>query len=232
MSFFVVLMTMMGFAQAAEQEVCPYAVERREGTQIQQLWSEETKTCFFSITPLDGYKELIYRDHLLTSQGLFMVFNSFGPGDESVTTGAREFYMFPRKEKQFSHTWNDETRELIITHVTGDVFTFDSQKAELKSIGQAQVKVADKVDPKNRGGVEISQYPGLLLDGGFKLGSSPTGVSTAQSTMKDVLGNTCSVKNSELFRYPAGGDIIFRYTDKALGAFLKKRCPQLKASPL
>ncbi|WP_295903498.1 hypothetical protein [uncultured Bdellovibrio sp.] len=228
MSFLIGLLMMTGVAHAVDSAKCPDIVERRDGTQIQQIWSSSTESCFFSVTPQDAYVELNYRDHLLTTEGLFMVFNSFGPGDESQTTAAREFFMFPRVNDSFSYKWDDNARELEVTHVTGDKFVFDTKKARLKSISRANITVADYVEPGNRGGIEISNYQGLLMDGGFKVGNSPTSNANGKSTFKDSLGKSCAVRNSEVFKYFGSGDVMFKFDDKGLAAFLKNRCSQLK----
>ncbi len=157
-----------------------------------------------------------------------MVFNSYGPGDESQTTSAREFYLFPRVKENFSYTWNDSINELEFINVTGDKIIFDSRKGRLKSISGGNVTVADYIEPTNRGGIEITNYKGLILDGGFKIGSAPTGDSSGTSTMTDVLGNTCKLKNTEVFTYSSNGDVIFKFTDKALATYLKTRCKNLK----
>lgn len=228
MSWIFGLLMISGWAHAEDPATCPYFVERQEGTQIQQLWSEGSQSCFFSVTPLNAYVDLIYRDHLLTSDGLFMVFNSYGEGPESETTAAREFYLFPRVAKQFFHRWDTDKKELEITHVTGDKLVFDSRKARLKSMTRAQVTVANDVEVGNRGGVEISNYQGLLLDGGFRVGSSPTTDPRGRSIIKDKSGGQCSVSNKEVFRYTSDGDVIFKFSDSEFLTFLKQRCQKLK----
>lgn len=228
MSVLFSLLMLLGFAHAQGPESCPDIIERQEGTQIHQTWSEGSQTCFFSVSPLDAYYDLIYRDHLFTSDGLFMVFNSYGPGAESETTGAREFYFLPRPLSQFVFIWNFDAKELEVTHVSGDKFIFDARKARLKTISRAQVTVADEVNKINKGGIEITRYQGLLLDGGFKMGSAPTSVANANSVIKDSSGASCRVKNQEVFKYTSDGDVIFRFSDTTLPGFLKNRCPQLK----
>ena len=227
MSWILSLVFISGIARAEDPATCPYFVERQEGTQIQQLWSEGSKSCFFSVTPLNAYVDLIYRDHLFTSEGLFMVFNSFGEGSDSETTAAREFYMFPRTEQKFEHRWDVDKKELEITHVTGDKFVFDARKARLKSMTRAQVSVANDVEVGNRGGIEISNYQGILLDGGFSRGSSPTADPDAKAMITDKQGAKCSVYNRQIFDYTSDGDVIFKFTDPEFYKFLKKNCPKL-----
>ncbi|KHD87280.1 MAG: hypothetical protein OM95_15155 [Bdellovibrio sp. ArHS] len=227
MSLLLSLIFSVGIAHAADEASCPDFSELRDGTKIQQILAGNGE-CFFSVTPDDAWKDLVYRDHLFTSEGMFMVFNSYGPGEESKTTAAREFYMFPRVSETFSYEWNDDTRELTVTHVTGDKFVFESKKARLKSISRANVSVADYVEATNRGGIEISNFQGLLLDGGFKMGSSPTANPNANSVMKDVNNSACTLKNTEIFKYTTDGESYLRYRDQALIAFVQKRCPKLK----
>lgn len=228
MSFILNLLFVAGFAHAQQSPAtCPDIVERHDGTQIQQLWSPASEACFFSVVPQDAYVDLTYRDYLFTSHGLLMVFNSFGPGDESQNTAAREFMLFPRVSQQFTYKWNDDVRELEFVHVTGDKFIFDAKKGRLKSMDRAKVTVADYVEPSNRGGVEILNYPGLLLDSGFRIGNAPTSDASASSVFRDSKGATCKVKNSEIYKYTGGGDVIFKYSDKGLKTFLQSRCPKL-----
>ncbi|MNK08048.1 hypothetical protein D3C87_259720 [compost metagenome] len=233
MSLIISLLTTLTMAHAADvadPANCTYLVERQDGTQFQRMWSESTQACFISVHPLDSYYDMVYRDHLFTSDGLLMVFNSFGPGEDSSSTGAREFFMFPRPQKEITHQWDTENKLLTITHVTGDKFVFDARKARLVSMTRADVSVASSVDPKNRGGIEITNFQGLMMDGGWSVGSSPTGNKRGVSQFKDSAGKTCNVKNSDLFRYTSGGDAILRYKDDAsLQKFLKGQCPQLKA---
>lgn len=228
MSLILNLLMFWGVANAQDPAHCPYIVERYEGTQIQQLWADGSQSCFLSVSPLDAYVDLIYRDHLFSTDGLFMVFNSYGPGPESETTGAREFYMFPRPLNKFEFRWNRDAQELEVIHVTGDKFIFDARKARLKSISRTTVTVADYVEKGNRGGIEISNFPGLLLDGGFNIGSAPTGSSSGNSVIKDARGQSCKLQNHELFKYTSDGDVILRYSDNTLASFLQKRCSNLQ----
>lgn len=228
MSLVFGFLMMVGLAHAQTPADCPDAVERREGTQIQQQWSDGSQTCFLSVSPLDGYVDLTYRDHLFTSDGLFMVFNSFGQGPDSGTTAAREFYMFPRTQSKMTYSWDDDEKELTVTHITGDKFVFDSRKARLKSMSRAQVTVADYVEPQNRGGIEITNYQALLLDGGFQMGNAPTADPNGKSKFIDAKGVSCQIGNREIFKYTSDGDVILKHSDKSLWTLLKSRCPKLK----
>lgn len=227
MSFLLGLLMVVPFANAQSSVDCPDIVERYEGTQIQQQWSENSQSCFFSVSPRDAYVDLIYRDHLFTTQGLFLVFNSYGTGPDSETTGAREFFLFPRPLKKFDFYWNRNSQELEVTHVTGNKFIFDARKGRLKSVTNATVSVADDVNKNNRGGIEITNFKGLVLDGGFKMGGSPSSVSSGSSVIKDVQGKSCSVKNYEVFKYTSDGEVFVKYSDSTLPAYIKKRCPGL-----
>lgn len=193
---------------------------------MQVIPSADGDNCFISVHNRKA-EGLLYRDYLFTADGELMIFNSFGPGDESQTTGAREFFMFPRVQIAPTYEWNDETRRLIITTVNGNKAYFDYEDAELVEMSGANIKRASSIVPGNRGGIEILNYQGLLLDGGFKMGSAPTGNSRANSTFTDRTGKTCKVQNYELFKYTSDGDVIFKHSDKGLQSLLKSRCPQL-----
>nr|BFD63045.1 hypothetical protein BdHM001_17260 [Bdellovibrio sp. HM001] len=220
--------TLWTFQASAQEQaaVCQDAVERRGSIQMQMIPSADGNNCFISVHNRKA-QGLLYRDYLFTADGELMIFNSFGPGDESQTTGAREFFMFPRVQVTPTYEWNDETRRLIITTVNGNKAYFDYEDAELVGMSGATIRRATDIHPSNRGGIEILNYQGLLLDGGFKMGSAPTGNSRAYSTFTDRNGKTCRLQNYELFKYTSDGDVIFKHSDKGLQSLLKSRCPQL-----
>lgn len=212
-------------SQAADATSCPDKVERRGSIQIQQDLSS-SNVCFFSV---GNFKTEggIYRNYLFTSDGELMVFNSYGWGNDSDSTAAREFFFFPRST-DISFNWNDETRQLEVTAVSGDKFFFGYEDAELAGLSKGEVKVASEVRKDNKAGVEISKYQGLMMDGGFKIGSAPTSRGSSYSVFKDAVGATCTVKNSAIFKYESDGDVIFKFNDKELTSFLKRTCPKIQ----
>lgn len=224
-SVLLTLIPLSSFA-AFDPATCPDKVERRGSIQIQQTVSGDNNGCFLSV---HNFKQdgMVYRDFLFTTDGEFMVFNSFGNGPEDQFTGAREYYMFPRTAKGITYNWNDDTRHLDVTDMTGAVYSFDYEDSSVTSISKAQVKTAPDVVDTNKGGVEITKFQGLLLDGGFAKGHAPTGVADNSSTFTDKNGKTCKVKNSSIFKYTSDGDNSFKFDDKGLATFLKANCPKL-----
>ncbi|KHD88815.1 MAG: hypothetical protein OM95_06730 [Bdellovibrio sp. ArHS] len=213
----------------AAPPVCKDVVERGGSIQI-QMGTFSSGECFLSVRNCKS-SGLIYRDYMFTQDSNFMVFNSFGQGPNSEDTGAREFYLFPRKDVIPQYKWNPESRQLEVFSVSGNVFYFDYETADVVSITEATVKVASDISRTNRGGVEITHYKGLLLDAGFTKGKAPTEVLSASSLLTDEKGNTCKIKNSEVFAKTSEGDVYFKYSDKNLANFLKNRCPQLTFTP-
>ena len=59
-----------------------------------------------------------------------------------------------------------------------------------------------------------------MLDTGFKLGASPATSPDGESVFRSAYGQLCTVTNREH---------AFKFTDAALSARLKKRCPALHA---
>ncbi len=180
--------------------------------------------CYFSVS-INRFTDLVYRQYLFTTNGLLMVFNSFGSGPESTDTGAREYYFFPRDHDIQLKV--DPTMGLLqLRLINGDMATFDIEAASLDRLDLGQVFVDPEIVQSNQGGVEIKRYSGLLLDSGFKLGSSPSSKPNRESKFTDAGGRTCVVKNSEIFKYP-GGETAFKFSDQELKEFLAGRCPQI-----
>ncbi|UXR65062.1 hypothetical protein EZJ49_02210 [Bdellovibrio bacteriovorus] len=206
---------------APAPESCQPMAETKGGILLQRAWLDQAEICMLSVSPTDAYKDMIYRDYVLTADGMFMVFNSYGTDGQF---GARDFYMFPRKQTKMNYQWNEDAQELIIEHVTGDRFVFDMNKAVLKSISGASKVVVDKVSKKNGGGVSIEGYKGQILDVGFALNQDPSQNSGGSSVLRDSQ-RSCSLRNKDLFRYMSDGDVIFRFkTDAEFQKLVSTSC--------
>ena len=182
--------------------------------------------CYISIGPMST-TNLIYRGYAFFSDGLMMVFSSYGDGedDNPNLTSAREFRFFPRTGAMALRM--DKTAGTVeVTMSDGGGVVFDPATAQVRSLERGSATVSPRVDPVERGGVEITSYAGLMLDGGFRMGESPAGRPEADATFRDANGHLCTVKNKELFSY-ANGDHEFKFTDAQLSAWLKTRCPGL-----
>jgi len=108
----------------------------------------------------------------------------------------------------------------------GDRVAFNTDSAQISAIGRGGVRVAQRIDPADRGGVEFPSYAGLMLDVGFRMGELPSGLPNGDATFRSAYGQLCTVKNNELFSY-AGGDRAFKLSDAELSLWLKTRCPGL-----
>ena len=212
---------------AADATSCKDTVDRRANIQIQILFSEKSKNCFLTVTSLKK-PTMVYRDYLFSSDGNFLVFNSLSEGEEVDSTAAREFYLFPRMNSAPTYQWNDGQRRLEVTPTNGDVFYFDYDTAQINGMGRGQVIVSAEIKKENRGGVEILNYQGLVLDAGFAVGHSPSAVSSGAALFQSSNGNQCNLLNRDLFKVSGTQDIIFKYSDHDLVPFLQGRCPQLQ----
>ena len=184
--------------------------------------------CYVSVHP-NNSTNLVYRNYGIFSDGLFMVFNSFGDSENTAKdTGAREYHFFPRSQTPTLQI-DPAGPTVSVTLVDGGTIVFDPATAQPVSSDRGTVTVAGTVDRGNKGGVEFPSYAGLMLDSGFRMGELPSGKPNGDSTFRDAQGHTCVVKNSEVFAY-ANGDRSFKFDDAALKAFLKTRCPKLTVS--
>jgi len=181
-------------------------------------------TCILSMDPFDitAFK---YRGYLVSSDGIFMVFNSYSQAENSTATGARVFHFFPRQNTPDIIDLNQETHVQFAAPKIKLVLSQDKTQI-LRMIG-ATVKEDPKVQSSNKGGVEILKADTLYLDSGFALGHDVTTEPGRISTFYDINRKSCAVPNKELFVYSSQGDSDFRFSDAELKTFLKKRCPRL-----
>lgn len=186
---------------------CQSFAETRGGISLQRIWLEQAGVCMLSVSPADAYKTMVYRDYVLTEDGMFMVFNSYGTDGQF---GVRDFFLFPRQQNTIDYQWSADGTELTMKHVTGDRFVFDVNKAMLKSVSGATKVVVDKVSPNNKGGVSIIGYQGQILDVGFALNQDPAMYRNGKSTLTGQQRN-CSLRNQDIFNYMSDGDVIFKF---------------------
>ena len=182
--------------------------------------------CFVSIGSMST-THLIYRGYTFFSDGLMMVFNSYGDGEDNNPnlTSAREFFFFPRVGA-LALEMDKTAGTVTVVMSDGGRVGFDPATAQIKSLDRGSVTVSPRIDPVDRGGVEIPSYTGLVLDAGFRMGESPSGRPDANATFRDAQGHLCTVKNRELFAY-ADGDHELKFSDAQLSTWLKTRCPTL-----
>lgn len=191
--------------------LCPEKLESFENIQIQQSLSSDGKTCYFSVHPRDAFETMIYRDYLLTSDGLLMVFNSYDSTEESLASGAREFYFLGQVFSEFQ--WFTEEGLMKVRGLGGLTYAFDLTSAQLKTLTGAQLKLAAEVSPTNKGGLEVESFAGIWIDASFRLGGSPAMSSTATSQIRNGNSETCRAPNSSLFQYIDGNAYVRNLTE-------------------
>jgi hypothetical protein len=190
-----------------------------------EVQSPGTGRCWLTIDP-DWAPSFKYRSYLFDEKGFFMVFNSTGRGPESETTGAREFYLFPRK-KGLDYKISGEQIDVLLP--SGAVLKYNARTLRWIGAKGGTIQEAEEISHDNQGGVEIRLESGVLLDFGFKLGGAPTGDRDGRAVFVDASGKRCEVKNSEVLKFSSSGESSLRFkTDREVQAFLKAKCPELK----
>lgn len=225
----LIVLALLLLHSAAEAAAPSYCVEKYEvfdNTQVQM--NPSGNDCFVSVHSRDSYVDLIYKDFLLASSGLFLIFNSYGAGNESDTTAAREFHFFPRTKAALEYRYDATSNQILVTTTSGKIFVFDAAKAVLVRISGTSITQDYDITPTNKGGIEIVQNDGLFMDGGFKIGQSPSQNPKNKVTFRDSRGNHCQLVNSDIYRYTADNDAILKYNDGQLKSFLAQRCPQIR----
>lgn len=218
----LLLLTLDAGARAACVERKPEILGATQGY-IDSLGNGE---CLVDIQPSFSPGAL-YRSYAFFDTGLLMVFNSYGEGANSATTGSREYYFFPRSSP-VGLKMDAAAGTIQVTMANGDEVSIDSTTAQIRSSSRGEATVSPRVDPANLGGVEFPRYDGLMLDTGYSRGGSAADKPERQSTFRSAYGQLCRVANREIFAY-ADGDHSFKFNDAELSAFLKKRCPALHA---
>lgn len=213
-------------ASVAAPASCPSYRPRHVGN-TQGYGNEYYGKCFVSIHPMNA-QDLVYRDYAFYSTGLLLIFSSYGPGEDVARlTSAREYYFFPRRQAPTLHM-DEAAGTVSVTGVDGRAVVIDPATAQIASL-DGDIIVSPVVDPAVRGGVDITRYAGLLLDIGYRQGGQPSGRRNNNSTFRAPHGQTCTVRNDEVFTYTPDGEHEFKFDDAALKTFLATRCPNIPA---
>lgn len=200
--------------------------------QMSRTLSSSGQSCWVNAHNNLAYKDLIYRDFMFGSDGLFLVFNSFGAGPDSRDTGAREYYTFPRRMTP-KFVVDLEKNQIKIILASGEDLTFEAKTMRVLSMSHAVFFEDPKVNPHNQGGFEIQAHAKLFLDCGFKIGESPSSDPKNKCRFRDPKGQSCIVRSQELFIYDSDGDRFFRWNDDVgLAQYLSQRCEHLDISSL
>lgn len=185
-----------------DSTLCPRRLEGIDNIQVHQSLSGDNTKCYLSIHPRDAFETLIYRDYLLTSEGMLLVFNSLLPYEGPGSHGGREFFVFPSEFKGFQ--WQVKGSELVVTGFHDLTMKFSLQTAQITAISDADIMVAKKVEASNKGGLEILRTLWPLVDTGFLLNGAPSYDANRFSLVRNAKGEACRLSNKELFDYSTG----------------------------
>jgi hypothetical protein len=193
---------------------------------VARLWSESAQKCWVTLSP-NNYQNLKYRQFIFSSEGMMMVFNSFGQGANSQYTGAREYYFFPRTKPEVLLNVVESKKSLSITLPNKKSVHFKFDKAEFDSLDSARTKVASEIDVNNRGGFEILSYDGVYMDCGFQLGQSPVSSPYRFCHFFDAKRQICRVQNQQIFTYLENNDVVLQ-SDREVKQFVQRTCPEFE----
>lgn len=182
--------------------------------------------CLLEVSPeSDG---LNYRSFTFSSSGLFQIFNSFEPLHAQPVSGARAFFIFPRKRLPDFH-FSEANQQLTVTLSDQSKLTFSTATGRAVQWDHMFTESLD-VNRTNQGGFEINGPRTLILDTGWAFRKPAYAIASGKSEFRDAFGNRCALLNRELFIYDgsAAYDPKFRFAkDSELKNFLAERCPQL-----
>ena len=205
-------------------ENCKYEITHRDNLQYSKQYENDVGECWFSVHPMNGYETMTYRSYLITSSGLFFVFNSYGEGSDQKTTGAREYYFFPRETFSGGVVLTPDKVSIPMNHKL--TIEFETKHLYPLNSPNLVIRNALAINSKNAGGVEILKYNGTYLDTGFVMGKSPSTIKTNKSIFKNQFGQKCLVLNRDIFDYK--DDNTELQDDVILKEVVASQCPDYK----
>lgn len=205
-------------------ENCKRMITHRENLQFSLMYQKNVAECWFSVHPMNGYENMIYRSYTVTSGGHLFIFNSYGVGPSEKTTGAREYYFFPRE----TYTNGIQLADDLVSIRINSKLTLQFETQNLYPLNGPNIVFKNflSVNPKNAGGVEVLKYNGVYLDTGFLLGQQPSGKKKNKSMFKNQFGQKCIVENQMIFDYKEDNPILLH--DMLLYDVVANRCPDFR----
>ena len=207
-------------------EKCSHVLVHTGDILIQRDWDESTRVCFISLHPMDVIN-MKYRDYYFDNAGLFLVFNSYGEGNISETTGARGFMTFPQiyDYPDFSIENNGD---VVVRMVSGHTIRLNHEKFSIKEFSPGTF-IENPISPNNGGGLEIFPSKGFWLDQGFKMGGMAIENKLGKTKIFGGKGGVCTLKNTRLYDYSTEQYNLL-YAKEQLSAFVRQTCPVVKFS--
>lgn len=205
-------------------EKCSKVLTASGDVLIQRDWDENARVCFISLHPMD-VTDLKYRDYYFDNAGLFMVFNSYGEGSVSETTGARGFMMFPQLY-DYPDFSIEENGDVVVRMVSGHTLRISGKNFSVIEFSPGRF-TEKELSKNNAGGLEINPSKGFWLDQGFKMGGMNYENRKLKTTIYGSIGGSCVVKNSNLYDY-SSDSIRILYEKDDLRQFVRETCPSVK----
>ena len=177
----------------------------------------------------DRMDSTTYRNITFNNDGLIQVFSNFPGTTNSNSTGARVFYLFPKRAQHFQYSASSDG--LSFTHPSGAIFQFN--KSGRITSKDMKVAVANDVNSKNNSGIEMSHYSsGIIIDIGYKMGNSPTLNKNGVVIISDKNNKKCTLKNTDIHKIKGSDFELIYKTNRDLHTFLAKVCSNLDLSDL
>ncbi len=219
---------------------CPNNAWERAQIRLSSHWHPESQLrpgrCSISVGPRDA--KAPSRSFTFSTDGRLMVFDTYEPMDDTGrrllpddpqyerfntfdrVTAARVFWVFPRVGELSVQIWKGR---VAVTLPNGGEVRFDTSTGRVAENDGLKLTQARHVERGQAGGVELSEFSGLVLDAGYRLGGDPTSLKFARSVVSDAHGGACDLPNRVAFRYGPDGQPTLRFeTDEALLRYLRR----------
>jgi hypothetical protein len=222
-------LTLAGLSFSARAVQCEYKQEI-SGKMVASRFYTLSLGCVVVVTP-QNKPDLIYREYYFDERGRFMIFDS-QPGEYETSTATQSYFLFPRRQEPDFQLLTDGSFQ--VTMSSGRQIVISAQEPKIVDFPGATFSEPSDFGLKPQDFLSIQSYPDLLMDSGSVVGGTAYGLGHSQnlSTFRDSAGNSCAIKNAELFDYThiLYSEPTFLFdTEQKLTDFLTKRCPQLRA---
>jgi len=223
------------------QNECCEIIKTNQLTKIYRFEANDKK-CTLSIYNSDMTKS--YRRFVFGEDGRITIIIEPN-GNESKANSTQSYFLFPLGKRVYPYF--DSKGNMTIQSGSGQNWKINSSMSTPVSVEDCQVDVSSKFSLHESGFKIKSCEKHLLIETKVEVGGDYIAYPDKTLIVRDPRGQTCEIKNSDLYTYEKKGkerkeymdskgryhNQTFRYTtNKELGVALKKICPNIDVSML
>lgn len=220
-------------AQQTELGCCEFTENFMSSTQVARIQTRDKDVCTLKVSNSDTKRS--FRRFGFASDGQVSIFIQPG-GNNQKNNSMQSYLIFPFGENP--NVKDGDDKKFYVKSGSGQTWVFDKMTSLPTSLEGCKVNVNSKFSLTNSGvKIELCKKH-LVISTPVEIGGEYIAYPDKSLTVIDPAGESCQIKNSDLYKYGRAKDKRGRHHDAKmkfksnddLGIFLGNICPRLNVS--